>query len=259
MMAIWHIARREWLEQRRQPAMLGVITATFALLALLCVVNAWLLQELSEEPWIHDTVVAVVPALGDAATVVDTLAGTVVGIMNWLLFGQFLGIAAVLAGHSVLHDRQVGALPFLLLAPVTRFQLLAGKVLGALGPSFLIYAVLTASTAAIVSSFPVTAAYADRLPTAPAWWVAFLLGGPSWAVFVASVCALISQASHDVRTAQQGVWFVVLFASFLCGVMLSVLLTEGVAVQLGIASLGAVGSAAVLGAGAQLISRDLSR
>ena len=259
MRQVLHIARREWLEQRRQPVMLSVIGATFGLLGSLCVVNLWLLQRLADEPDLHQHIAALLPALGPAETIVSSLAGTVIGIANWLLFGQLLGIAAVLSGHSVLHDRQTGALPFLLLAPVTRMQLLLGKVVGALGPSLLIYGAVTLSTALLLTTQPVAAPYADRLPTSAAWWVAFLLGGPSWAVFVASLCALISHASRDVRTAQQGVWFVVLFASFVCGIGLTVLLPEGVWVQLGVALVGAMAALGTLTLGAQLISRELSR
>ena len=259
MRQVLHIAQREWLEQRRQPVMLTVIGTTFGLLGSLCVVNLWLLQRLADRPDLHENLATLLPGLGAPDTLLPSLAGTVIGVANWLLFGQFLGIAAVLSGHSVLHDRQTGALPFLLLAPVTRLQLLLGKVFGALGPSLLIYGAVTLSTALLLSTQPLAAPYADRLPTSAAWWVAFLLGGPSWAVFVASLCALISHASHDVRTAQQGVWFVVLFASFVCGIALTVLLPEGVWVQLGVAALGALAALGTLTLGAQLISRELSR
>ena len=34
MMRVWHIARREWLEQARQPVMLGVILTLYLLLTV---------------------------------------------------------------------------------------------------------------------------------------------------------------------------------------------------------------------------------
>ena len=81
-------------------------------------------------------------------------------------------IAAVLAGHSVLHDRQSGTLTFLLLAPVRRTELLLGKVLGAIGPSFAMYLVISGGATVLASTFAITEPYAVRLPPSPPFLVA---------------------------------------------------------------------------------------
>jgi ABC-type transport system involved in multi-copper enzyme maturation permease subunit len=240
--------------------MIAMIASLYLCIGAIATGALLLLQEVASDPRYLANLALWLPADGlDPAAALQALAGTVVTFFDWLVFTQFLGFAAVLAGHSVLHDRQVQALPFLLLAPIRRYELLLGKVLGAVAIPLVLYAFISGGASALAASLPVAAPYADRLPTAPAWWVAFLLGGPAWAVFVCAVCAIVSSLARDVRTAQQGVWFVMFFATFACGWLLSSLLPRGVGVQLLVAGLGAVAGAVALAAGAQVISRDLSR
>ncbi len=257
---VWHIARREWREQLHQPAMLAVIAALFLAIAVIVVAALGLLELIAADPKRMDGLAAWFPEMAaDGAGVVTTLAGIVVSASTWLVFTQFLGITAVLAGHAVLHDRQCGTLPFLLLAPVRRVEILLGKVLGVLLPPFVLYAVLSGTASMIASTLTVAAPYADRLPPSPAWMVAFFVGGPLWAACIATVCAIVSSIAEDVRTAQQGVWFVMFFATFACGYLLAALLPQGVGVQLGVAGLAAVATAGALAIGSLVISRDLSR
>jgi len=257
---IAHIARREWLELRRQRAMLAVISALFLAIAAIAATALLLLERVAAGPALLASLAVWLPGEGiEPGAAVDAMAGTVVGFFNWLIFTQFLGISAVLAGHTVLHDRQCHTLPFLLLAPVRRVELVAGKVLGATAPPFVLYVVLSGGASLLASSLVVTAPYADRLPPSPAWLVAFFLGGPAWSLFTCTVCAIVSSLSRDVRTAQQGVWFVMFFATFACGFMLAALLPEGVFVQLGVAVVGLTATAGALAAGGLVISRDLSR
>lgn len=260
MNRIAHIARREWLEQRRQPAMLAIIAVLDLVVAAIAVSAVALMQFISGDVEKMATLHASLSGLAESPeAIVSYVVGIVVPITNWLIFTQFLGIAAVLAGHSVLHDRQVNTLPFLLLAPLRRFELLAGKVLGAIGAPLVLYVLISGGACTLLALMPVTAPYAETLPPGPAWLVAFLLGGPAWALAIGSACAIISSLSHDVRTAQQGVWLVVLVAQFACGLMLTALLPEGPFVQLGVAGFGLGVAAFVLWLGSQVISRDLSR
>ncbi len=254
------IARREWLEQRRQPAMLGIVATTFALIAGLALATLGLLEFALSDPTLTAQVGALLP-VGDEQPdeLLRGMVGSVVGLANWLLFTQFLGISAVLAGHSILHDRQTGALPFLLLAPVRRAELLAGKVVGSIGPAMALYLLISGAAYVAMALLPATAGFAQRLPPSPAWLVSFCLGGPAWALFLGTVCAIISSVARDVRTAQQAVWFAVLFASFGCGFLLAVLLSEGVVVQVAVAITGLLCAAGALAAGSQIISRDLGR
>jgi energy-coupling factor transporter ATP-binding protein EcfA2 len=257
---ILRIARREWLEQGRQPAMLSVIAALFLAIALLVVTALVLLDLVAASDDLTAALASWMPAVGmDGYAAVEALAGSVVGASNWLLFTQFLGITAVQAGHTVLHDRQCGALPFLLLAPIRRIELLFGKVLGAMGPPTALYLLLSGAASALAASLDVTAAHADRLPPAPAWFVAFFLGGPIWGAFIATLCAIVSGLAEDVRTAQQGVWFLMFFATFACGFLLAGLLPQGPAVQAAVALLGLAATTGAQLVGSRMLSRDLGR
>lgn len=257
---LWHIATREWREQLRQPAMLAVISALFLVIAVLVVSALGILELIAADPKLMDGLAEWFPEAGvDAQGVVHTLAGFVVTGSTWLVFTQFLGITAVLAGHAVLHDRQCGTLPFLLLAPVRRSEILLGKVIGVLLPPFLLFVLLSGAAALISSTLSVAGPHAAMLPPSPAWFIAFFLGAPMWAAFIASLCSIVSSLAKDVRTAQQTVWFVMLFATMGCGYLLAGLLPRGPAVQLGVAAVGLLCTAGALAAGSMVISRDLSR
>jgi len=257
---ILRIARREWLEQLRQPWMIAAIFGLFAAIGLLVVLALTLLNHVAGHPELAAQLVHWLPAAGDdPQRLITGLVTSTVSLSNWLIFTQFLGIVAVLAGHAVLHDQQVHTLPFLLLAPISRAELLAGKVLGAIGLPFVLYVFVSGSASTLAAMLPVTAPVADRLPPAAAWTIAFFAGGPLWAMVVASLCAIVSTLSRDVRTAQQAVWFVMFFATFVCGYLLAVLVPRGALVQLAVAGAGALATWGILAAGSQIISRDLPR
>ena len=259
MSRILHIASREWLAQRRQPAMLGVITMLYLLLSVVVLTPLGLLQRLSSDAEMRD---ALVLTLGDVIapdTFIQTSVSFVLVPFNFLLFTQYLGIAAVMAGHAVLHDRQTGTLTFLLLSPIRRVELFAGKVIGALGPSFVLYLSVSGTTAMCLMLFPITASVPAYLPSNPAWWVAFLLGGPAWCVFISTLCTIVSSLASDVRTSQQAVWFVMFFGQFMCGLMLTNGLPSGVLTQVVVATLGAIAAAGALFVGSLTFRRDLGR
>lgn len=254
------IARREWLEQLRQPWMLVVITSLFSAIGLLVISALVLLNHIRGDPELARELVFWLPfGAEDPEGLVDGLAAGTVSLSNWLIFTQFLGIVAVLAGHSVLHDHQSHTLPFLLLAPVSRGELLLGKVLGALGLPFALYVFVSGGASMAAAQLQITEPLSDRLPPAPGWMIAFLVGGPLWAMVVASLCAIVSTLSRDVRTAQQAVWFVMFFATFVCGYLLAVLVPEGVIVQLAVAAVGLAATWGAITVGSQIISRDLRR
>lgn len=259
MNRVWLIARREWMEVRRQPSVLGSMAALFAIVGGLILFIAVLFQIISGSPEklaLFEHNLAIAGIKGGIGT--DTLASTLVAAFNWLATTQVLGFAAMLAGHAMLHDRQVGTLAFLLLAPVRRGELLAGKVLGAAVPPTLIHLVINGTVGLALSAMPITAALTDRLPPAGGWVAGFLLAGPAWTLFVCSICAVLSSFARDVRAAQQGVWVVVFAATFACAVLINGLLTEGAVVQIMVAALGLGGAIVTLFAGALLIRRDLS-
>ena len=185
-------------------------------------------------------------AVVDDAQTPESLAGISITLLSFLLVTQFLGVSSVMAGHSVLHDRQTGTLAFLLLAPVRRFELLAGKVAGAVGWSGLLYGVAAGASAGLTATFPIAGPFSQALPPSAAWWLTFTIAGPLWALFIGAICTVVSAQVSDVRTAQQGVWLVVFFASLLCGSLLTWSLQSGLSAQLAAIGLAAMGFAMVL-------------
>ena len=71
--------------------------------------------------------------------------------------------------------------------------------------------------------------------------------------------ATLSAMARDVRTAQQGVWFVMFPATLSAGYLLAGRMADGPVVQLVVAALALVLAGAALLVGSQVISRDLSR
>ncbi len=250
------IMAREVLEQRRQPVMLLTIGTLFVLVDALGIAGTVLLDGLLIDPDMADTLTAFageglleqVPGLQDGVLVTTVFLGV----------SQYLGVCAVLAGHGMLHERQCGTFTFLLLAPVRRLELLVGKVAGALALPTLLYLVTAIVTSALMSgSDAAMRAPWFALPS-PSWIVGIGLAGPAWTLACASACTLISAHTADVRTAQQGVWLLVFFATVALGPLLTATLPAGPGMQLLSAAAGALASATLLYTGALLTRRDLS-
>lgn len=259
MSRIVHIARRELTEQRRQPVMLMVITALYLLLAVVVLTPMPLLQSIANDPTLLEQMGDLLGGVVSGEDFIDNATYGVLLSFNFLMFTQFLGIAAVMSGHAVLHDRQCGTLPFLLLSPVKRVELFTGKVLGAIGTSLLLYLVVSGGIGLSLLAFPIAHAYPDFLPLNPAWWVAFLVGGPIWAVFISTMCTIVSSLASDVRTSQQSVWFIMFFGQFLAGTLLTNSLPDGVGMQVAVALLGLFCAGAALFVGSLTFRRDLGR
>lgn len=254
------MASREWLEQRREPMMWGVMVALYGLVAAIVVATALLLEAVRSDPETLKILVAAMPGGGgEGSQVVGDLAGLVVSTYSFLLFSQLVGIAAVQAGQSLLHDRQCGTWAFLLLAPIGRLELLLGKVIGAVVPPWVGFLVVNLPACAILAALPATREAAAVLPPSTGGLVAVGLGSLSWATFIGSVGAVVSSQVRDVRTAQQTVWFVVFFAVYVAGYLLGARMGDGALFQLGVAGLGALGTLGVLGLGTALLSRDVTR
>ncbi|MCA9494341.1 MAG: hypothetical protein KC621_30655, partial [Myxococcales bacterium] len=123
----------------------------------------------------------------------------------------------------------------------------------------LAYASVNLAAGSVESLMPITAGAAQWLPSSLGWWLAMLLGGPSWALWVGTICAAISSLAQDVREAQQATWFVVFFASLVAGGMLTWSIDAGSVEQLAVALLALAGAATALSAGSALLSRDVRR
>jgi ABC-type transport system involved in multi-copper enzyme maturation permease subunit len=254
------VAAREWREQLRQPMLLAVVFGLFAAIGGLVVGALWMLDVIARSPQRLALFASLLPAVGlDSVATLQAATGVVVAVDNWLVFTQYLGVTGVIAGHALLHDRHLGTMPFLLLAPIRRGELLLGKVLGALGPATALYLAVNVVAGGIAVALPVTAPFSDRLPSSPAWWVALVFGGPAWAAFVCTVCAVVGAVARDVRSAQQAVWFVMFFMTFAAGYGLAVLLPGGAVVQAVVAAVGVLSTGIALEVGRVVLSRDLAR
>lgn len=252
------VARREWLEHRRQPAMILSMAAVLAMISGLVLFVALLMALIDSQPHSKALFEQNLATAGfDLQDPIPTVMEGVLSSFNFLLFTQFLGMTAVLAGHAVVHERQCGTLPFLMVAPVRRWELVLGKVLGAVGTPWLLYLVLGGGTATILALLDLTAPFAWRLPPASGWLVAFLLGGPAWSLALASAGAALSVRAADVRTAQQGVWLVVFLASIMVGTVLGGALQEDTVFQLVVAAGGLLFTALGVGAATLLLRRDI--
>lgn len=248
---LWSIAARELLEHRRQPWMLGFISMLMLLVAFAALAPL-LVLELAGDAVEMDVPLA---AVGIAPRQAVSVA---VSALNFLMFSQVLGICAVLAGHAILHDRQCGALPFLLLAPVRRLELLVGKVVGVTLLPIALYLLIGGAAAGVAATLAVSQPHRAQLPPALGWGIAFAISAPSWALCVSSLCAVLSSMARDVRTAQQGVWFIVFFATLMCGSALTGFI-EVSGAQLVFALAGVTLCGLVLVGGASIISRDLTQ
>ena len=254
---ILHLARREWLEQRRHPGMLLVCAVLLGVIAVLVLGVLGLLELIQRDPAALQALAGLAPE-ADAQTTLATITQITLSAFGFLIYSQYLGFVGVLAGHSLLHDRTHGTLPFLLLAPVRRVDLLLGKVLGALGPLTVIFWTVSSVAGLLAAALPVTALHADLSPRTVSWWVALYVAGPAWAAFVATACTLVSALATDVRLAQQGVWFIVFFVQLLVAFLITGALgslgAQGVA-----AGLGAAATVLTVFLGTRVLSRDLGR
>lgn len=239
------VAGVAWREEARQP---GLWLSTAGVSALLCLgvgalvllVEAVLSDPASAALFAHNLEVAGL-AHWEGAALGDGLLAT----LRFLLVAQLLGTTAVLAAQSMLHDRQVGTLPFLLLSPLGRGELLAGRALGALGLPLAVYLVFSGGCALFLGLVP-TGGLALGL------WV----GAPAWAAWLAVLGALLSHAARDVRGAQQGVWALVLAVTATVGGLLTL---DSVGLQVGLALAGWAALGVTLAGGTALLTREIRR
>jgi ABC-type transport system involved in multi-copper enzyme maturation permease subunit len=249
------VARKELVEQRRQPVMLAVIASLFALVCGGAAAVVHVLDQLLAD----DDALQLLTDAGLPTDGLEALAASTLALLAFLGFSQYLGIAAVLGGHGMLHERQSHTLVFLLLAPVRRWELLAGKVVGAMLWPTACYALCVGLATAVAATADVARSAPHLTPRAGGWWVTFALATPLWALAVATLCTLLSALARDVRTAQQGVWFVVFFATLGIGGLLTASNDGSLTLPL-LSATGALATTITLGMlGTVLLQRDVSR
>ncbi len=144
-----------------------------------------------------------------------------------------------------------------MLAPLTRLELLAGKLAGSMAIPVLMHVAfvglgcLLLGRLELVADFPLFSA-------SGAWWVALLVGAPSAAALIGAIGTAISALSRDVRTSMQTTSFIVGLLSLGIGYVLVDTLAEGVELQLVFAVACLMLGGLTLALGARLISRDVA-
>jgi ABC-type transport system involved in multi-copper enzyme maturation permease subunit len=255
MRSILRIARTEVLEHTRQPWMLFILAANYALWLLIFGTLFLVLDGASSQPEVAQLIRQRLQAFGVAYDAFLKLATSSLGT---LLFTNLPLFVAIMSGTSVLHDRECGTMPFLMLAPISRRQLLVGKLAGAMVVPFLFHLLLVGPSSLLLGRLSVLAPQADTLGASVAWWVAFLVGAPASAAFVGALGTVISALSRDMRTSMQYTSFFISILSLGIGYVLVDGISAGPWLQLLFAGVCLVAAALTLVIGARLISRDVS-
>lgn len=188
----------------------------------------------------------------------DTFLQVATSTFGSLCFTNLPLFVAIMSGTSVLHDRDCGTMPFLMLAPVTRRKLLMGKLLGAMAIPLLLHLLFVGPSTLLLGRLESLAPFADKLGASPAWWFAFLLGAPASALFVGALGTVISALSKDVRTSMQYVSFFIGLLSLGIGFVLVDGVSQGVLLQAFYAGACLVATTLTLFFGAWLISKDVT-
>ena len=255
MRALLQIARTEVLEHRRQPWMIFILAANYALLVASFGVLFLVLDRISSEPG------ALAPLKQQMSTYgvsLETFLGLATSTFGSMLFTNLPLFVALMSGTSVLHDRESGTMPFLMLAPITRLELLTGKLAGAMAIPLALHLVFVGTSSLLVGSLRSLAPFAHKLGASPAWWLAFLVGAPASAAFVGALGTVISALSSDMRTSMQYTSFFIGLLSLGIGFALVDGISQGVGLQVAFAVGCAVATALTLVVGAQLISKDVA-
>ncbi len=254
MRAVARMAHTEVLEHRRQPAMLAVMAVTYLCFFVLFAAAFIALEVVSGQPEVMAQLQAQLEAVGvelDAWLYLGASTFTAMMFTNMPLF------VSLFAAYSVLHDRTCGTMPFLMLSPLTRWQLLAGKLAGVMVIPLVMHGVFVGVSTLILGRLDVLEAHAAMVGGSAAWWVAFALGIPMATVFIGALGTVISALSRDVRTSLQYTQFFIGFLSLGLSVVVVDMLKEGVVMQLVFAAAALVMGLIALLIGARLISRDV--
>lgn len=254
MKRLLRIARTEVLEHRRQPWMLFILAANYTLWICTFGVFFLLLDRVSASP---ETLAPLKQQMAGMGVEFDAALQVATSTFQSLSFTNLPLYVAIMSGTSVLHDRECGTMPFLMLAPVTRRQLLMGKLAGAMAIPLAFHLLFVGTSSLIMGRLPSLAPYAHKFGASPAWWVAFLVGAPASAAFVGSLGTVISALSRDVRTAMQYTSFFIGLLSLGIGFVLVDGISKGIALQLVFAGGSVVATALTLLFGAWLISKDV--
>jgi len=255
MRRLLRIARTEVLEHRRQPWMIFILAANYALWILLFGALFLIINGISSRP---ETLAPLKQQLAGFGVDLDAFMQLATSTFGSLTFTNLPLYVAIMSGLSVLHDRECGAMPFLMLAPITRRHLLVGKLAGAMTIPLVFHLLFVGTSSVLLGRLESLAPFAHKLGASPAWWVAFLVGAPTSAAFVGALGTVISALSRDVRTSMQYTSFFIGLLSLGIGFVLVDGISKGVLFQVVYAGGCIVTTALTLLFGAWLISKDVT-
>lgn len=254
MKRLLRIARTEVLEHRRQPWMLFILAANYVLWIGIFGGLFVAMNRVAARP---ETLALMDALMGDMGFDLDGFVRLTTSTFGSLSFTNLPLYVAIISGTSVLHDRECGTMPFLMLAPITRPQLLAGKLAGALAIPFVLHLVFVGASSLMLGRLEILAPHAHKLGASPAWWVAYLVGAPASAAFVGALGTVISALSRDMRTSMQYTSFFIGILSLGIGFVLVDGISRGPGLQVLYAAGCVVATALTVLVGARLISRDI--
>ncbi len=255
MRRLARIARTEVLEHRRQPWMIFILAANYALWILIFGALFCVIDRLAGRA---ETLAVLEQHMRGFGVGLHAFLEVATSSFGSLSFTNLPLYVAIMSGTSVLHDRECGTMPFLMLAPVTRRQLLLGKLAGAMAIPLVLHLVFVGASSIVLGRLGSLAPFAHKLGASGAWWVAFLVGAPASAAFVGALGTVISALSRDVRTSMQYTSFFIGLLSLGIGFVLVDGISKGVGLQLLYAAGCIVATALTLLLGARLISRDVT-
>ena len=255
MKRLMRIARTEVLEHSRQPWMLFILSANYALWTFVFGAEFFFIDAVASSPEQLTQLKAQLSQLGVQYDTVLQLSTSTFGSLSFTNLPLFV---AIMSGTSVLHDRECGTMPFLMLAPVTRLQLLLGKLMGAMAIPMLFHVVFVGVSSLVLGRLGALAPFSYKLGASAAWWVAFLIGAPASAAFVGALGTVISALSRDVRTSMQFTSFFIGLLSLAFGAVLVDGLSKGIELQVAFAVGCLIAAGVTLSIGARLISKDVT-
>jgi ABC-type transport system involved in multi-copper enzyme maturation permease subunit len=255
MKSVLQIARTEALEHRRQPWMIFILAANYALWIGTFGALFVILDKVTGEP---QTIARLKHQLETFGVAFDALLTLAISSYCSLLFTNLPLYVAIMSGTSVLHDRECGTMPFLMLAPITRRQLLVGKLAGAMVIPLVFHLVFVGTSSLLLGRLELLAPFADKFGASQAWWVAFLVGAPASAAFVGALGTVISALSRDIRTSMQYTSFFIGLLSLGIGFVLVDGISKGIGLQIIFAGGCIIAAALTLLIGARLISKDVT-
>lgn len=238
------ILRREWVELKRQRALLLGIVLMPALLTLLPILITYMVRHLPEsfqQPLPFEKINPVFFGM----TMVErqqTFIGQTFAVMLLLIP---LIVPSIIASYSIIGEKLARTLEPVLATPVTTGELLFGKCLAAGIPAVIITWICGAIFVAGLSLVTVSSRVLTAI-VSPGWFIVLILCVPLIVMIAVTAMVAISSRVNDPRTAQQisavaVIPVLTIFFGQLAGLLiLSPLFALGTAVVLAVLALASI-------------------